>query len=418
MSTKAHAPELKKFMDKRVQLLLNAGRKVAGILRGFDPFMNLVLDEGVEGTKGVQNHIGMIVVRGNSISLMEALDRVWYCGSGKLKPTNVGTSLIVKFSQTGGGSRFTCSVDCGTITMTATTPTATTPTGTVTTPMTTPPSTCICGVSQLAPTLWRSMETKETQEEDLDRIVGGTAVPDQRKYPWMAYFGECGGALINDRYVLTAAHCITSQSATVSVTLGDLDKSNPSDGDIINISATPIVHPQYNAKTLDNDVALLHLNTPVNFTAHPTIRPICLSSSAKPVAGQDVVIAGWGHTSYGGPAPSVMREAVVKIDDQATCVNAYNPYAGGRGRSITGNMFCASGPGKDSCQGDSGGPLMQKTTDGSFVEIGIVSWGNGCADPLFPGVYTVVANYVDNFIRDNTKDAVACRPLPPIRGKE
>ncbi|CAG0881038.1 unnamed protein product [Darwinula stevensoni] len=297
----------------------------------------------------------------------------------------------------------------------------------------------VCGVSQLAPMLGRSMETKKTQEEDLDRIVGGTAVLDQRKYPWMAYFGGCGGALINDRYVLTAAHCITSQSATVSVTLGDLDKSNPSDGDTITISATPIVHPQYNAQTIDNDVALLQLNTSVDFTAHPTIRPICLSSSAKPVAGQNVVIAGWGTTSFGGSVSSVMREAVVKIDDQATCASAYNPYAGGTGRSITGNMFCASGQGMDACQvgrrdgnflimitfeidfkgkGDSGGPAMQKNTDGSFVEIGIVSWGYGCADPLFPGVYTVVANYVDNFIRDNTKDAVVCRPLPPIRGKE
>ena len=76
MSAKARAPELKKFMDKRVQLHLNAGRRMTGILRGFDPFMNLVLDESVEETRTERNPIGMVVVRGNSVALMEALDRI------------------------------------------------------------------------------------------------------------------------------------------------------------------------------------------------------------------------------------------------------------------------------------------------------------------------------------------------------
>ncbi|XP_046365166.1 probable small nuclear ribonucleoprotein G [Haliotis cracherodii] len=75
--SKAHPPELKKYMEKKLQLKLNGGRQITGILRGFDPFMNLVVDEGTEETKtGEKRPIGMVVVRGNSIVLLEALDRI------------------------------------------------------------------------------------------------------------------------------------------------------------------------------------------------------------------------------------------------------------------------------------------------------------------------------------------------------
>jgi len=75
--SKAHPPELKKYMDKRMSLKLNGGRNIVGILRGFDPFMNLVIDEAVEEAKdGNRNNIGMVVVRGNSIIMLEALERI------------------------------------------------------------------------------------------------------------------------------------------------------------------------------------------------------------------------------------------------------------------------------------------------------------------------------------------------------
>ncbi|XP_052284037.1 probable small nuclear ribonucleoprotein G [Dreissena polymorpha] len=75
--SKAHPPELKKYMEKRLALKLNGGRRINGILRGFDPFMNLVIDETIEETKTGEKHaIGMVVVRGNSIIILEALDRV------------------------------------------------------------------------------------------------------------------------------------------------------------------------------------------------------------------------------------------------------------------------------------------------------------------------------------------------------
>ncbi|XP_065565644.1 small nuclear ribonucleoprotein G-like isoform X2 [Artemia franciscana] len=75
--SKAHPPELKKFMDKKMVLKLNGSRQVTGILRGFDPFMNLVIDESVEERKdGSQHILGMVVVRGNSIIMLDCLERL------------------------------------------------------------------------------------------------------------------------------------------------------------------------------------------------------------------------------------------------------------------------------------------------------------------------------------------------------
>ena len=74
--SRAHAPELKKYMEKRLKIKMNGNRTVQGTLRGFDPFMNLVIDEAFEEKKNEKVPIGMVVVRGNSVLLIEALDRI------------------------------------------------------------------------------------------------------------------------------------------------------------------------------------------------------------------------------------------------------------------------------------------------------------------------------------------------------
>jgi len=75
--SKTNPPELKKYMDKKLNLRLNGNRQVTGVLRGFDPFMNLVMDEAFESSNAQQkNAIGMVVIRGNSVVLMEALERI------------------------------------------------------------------------------------------------------------------------------------------------------------------------------------------------------------------------------------------------------------------------------------------------------------------------------------------------------
>ncbi|CAG0888169.1 unnamed protein product [Darwinula stevensoni] len=207
----------------------------------------------------------------------------------------------------------------------------------------------VCGVSQ-ADSRSGTLEENSTAP-NLNRIIGGTPVPSQKKYPWMAWMGSaprtfnCGGSLINDRYVLTASHCVESNTTrTFYVTLGDLDKSTSSESQSIQIEATAIMHPEYDTPTwVNNDVAILRLETPVDFQAYPHIRPICLSSSVIPNVGDAVTIAGWGRTEEnGGPHSMTMLETTVKVISATTCRNWF-------GSAVNNNFLCAQETGKNIC---------------------------------------------------------------------
>ncbi|CAG0888166.1 unnamed protein product [Darwinula stevensoni] len=267
-----------------------------------------------------------------------------------------------------------------------------------------------CGVSQA----YRRSENLQVNATaaDFDRVIGGTPVQSQGKYPWMAWMGKapnmfnCGGSLINDRYVLTASHCVASDpSATYYVTLGDLDLSTSTESQSIQIPATAIMNPDYNNPTfVNNDVALLKLETPVDFDAYPNIRPICLSSSAVPNPGEPVTVAGWGITTEGGGSISMaLMETTVNVISSETCQTWF-------GSAINDNFICAQETGKNICQGDSGGPLMYQTQAGYYLNVGINSFViTGCYTQ-YGGAFTKTANYVDNFISQNAQDAQWCSP--------
>ncbi|KAG5671026.1 hypothetical protein PVAND_001244 [Polypedilum vanderplanki] len=247
------------------------------------------------------------------------------------------------------------------------------------------------------------------ERNDESRIVGGnTAMINS--YPWMArlsYFNRfyCGGSLINDRYVLTAAHCVKGfMWFMIKVTFGEHDRCDDSIRPETRFVLRAISQ-KFSYSNFDNDMALLRLNDRVPITDH--IRPICLpSNKAETYVGKSGVATGWGTVREDGKPSCVLREVDVPVISNQDCIAKTNYTA----KMITDNMMCAGYPGvgqKDSCQGDSGGPLIVERSDKRYEIMGIVSWGNGCARPSFPGVYTRVTRYLD-WIHENAKDGCFC----------
>jgi trypsin len=226
-----------------------------------------------------------------------------------------------------------------------------------------------------------------------NRIIGGDeATPD--RYSYTASLNDewghfCGGSLIAPDVVLSAAHCKGGQ---YSVTVGR-HSFNDNDGETIPV-AREKPHPEYDDMTTDKDFMLLFLSTNVTVNvAMVKLNP----DGAVPEVGANVTVVGWGDTDPTDEfnAPTELQEVEVNAISNADCNASDGPYgtyeeSGG----ITDNMLCAADVGEDSCQGDSGGPLVIKGEDPSGaddVQVGIVSWGYGCAMPEYPGVYARVS---------------------------
>uniref|UniRef100_A0A7M5WYY6 Peptidase S1 domain-containing protein n=1 Tax=Clytia hemisphaerica TaxID=252671 RepID=A0A7M5WYY6_9CNID len=228
---------------------------------------------------------------------------------------------------------------------------------------------------------------------DFSRIVGGTEA-ERKELPWQAALwggsGKpyCGGTLISSQYVVTAAHCVDGSSPQYVVLGAHVFGGGTENNRQVRQVSNVISHENYNSQTLANDIALIKLNSPVEYNDY--VKPACVPESGDaPDPNTEVVISGWGTTQSGGSQPDTLRETKVSVVSRSSCRQSYGQNA------IDGTMLCASSAGKDSCQGDSGGPLVERKASPSngerFYLAGVVSWGYGCASPGYPGVYADVS---------------------------
>ncbi|XP_036420125.1 chymotrypsin-like protease CTRL-1 [Colossoma macropomum] len=250
-------------------------------------------------------------------------------------------------------------------------------------------STLGCGVPAIKP-----------QISGYNKIVNGeNAVSGS--WPWQVSlqdttgFHFCGGSLLNQYWVLTAAHCRVTPGRH-RVILGEHDRgTNAEPLQILNI-AKAITNPYYNSQTFNNDITLLKLSSPAQMTNR--VSPVCVASSSTNVpAGTRCVTTGWGKTGTTS-TPRILQQTALPILSQAQCRQYW-----GQNR-ITDAMICAGASGVSSCQGDSGGPLVCQDNGGVWIQVGIVSWGTSNCNVRTPAVYARVSylrSWIDQTIAYN-----------------
>ncbi|XP_074029576.1 venom serine protease-like [Leptinotarsa decemlineata] len=303
-----------------------------------------------------------------------------YCGTGSVSLVTNGNSLAVGLFATynSKGGRFIC-----TLTAIQNPDVTTTPT---------PPSVCDCGLKQTL------------------RIVGGNETL-VNEFPSMAALVDvqvvdviCGGSIISNRYIVTAAHCLLNvQRENLGILVGDHSISSGTDtvgAALYKVSAWEM-HPNFDAKSLVNDIALLRTTTDIRFGQH--VGPVCLPFRYTTFSflGQTLTAAGWGQVFYTGPKSDVLLKVDLGVTSNEWCAQENS------GNVITGGQICTFAPGKDACQSDSGGPLFWMDTATRRLQlVGVISYGLGCATAR-PGINTRVTSYV-SWIVSRTTDATYC----------
>mmetsp|Transcript_1335 Transcript_1335/g.3169 ORF Transcript_1335/g.3169 Transcript_1335/m.3169 type:complete len:635 (+) Transcript_1335:142-2046(+) len=250
----------------------------------------------------------------------------------------------------------------------------------------------------------------EVQPKQLDkdlRIIGGQESTKGR-FSYAVSLEDrvghfCGGSLIGPDVVLTAAHCVGGGSSSFSVVVGRHDLNpgwsgwfSTSEGQSL-ATKDVIKHPDYSTTTTNNDFAIIVLSSATTEDVEfVNLNP----SSSTPQSGDSVTVMGWGDTNPSDAvvASDKLRDVEVKVMANSDCEKSsgwvggfYDSYAG----DISAQMLCARDPNEDSCQGDSGGPLVIKGSHPEGrddIQVGVVSWGVGCASSSFPGVYARVSS--------------------------
>ena len=230
------------------------------------------------------------------------------------------------------------------------------------------------------------------------RIIGGEEA-GTKDAPWQVslrnFLGGishfCGGSIVSESWVLTAAHCLDGQAVfQYDVMAGQHNIHLPDIHQQVRLVSQAIIHPNYTWDDKEFDIGLIKLQTPLQFTDY--VQPISLATQREPQSGTICEATGWGVTSEDGffLAANLQKVSLPLVSDE-TCYQTYQYL-------MRDNMICAGEEGKDSCSGDSGGPLvcpLPAQAEAGPVLVGVTSWGQGCGRPGKPGVYTEVAYFTD-----------------------
>ncbi|TKR57686.1 hypothetical protein L596_030356 [Steinernema carpocapsae] len=240
---------------------------------------------------------------------------------------------------------------------------------------------------------------------DVSNFIVGGKIAKAYSWPWQVEFClkdgrgkchlDCGGTIIDEQWIMTAAHCVdgmTNYPGSIGIKAGTFnyhDNNEPEEQifDVLEIHE----HPNYSQPvTYAHDMSLLKLNKKIKFGKH--VQPVCVPKSVKNLVhkGKSAWVTGWGAVYEGGPVSAQLRQVQVPFLDMSVCEKEYP------GKIDPVTMECAGRKGVDSCQGDSGGPLVTKHVDnGRWYQAGIVSWGYGCAENRHAGVYSRPSSMCD-----------------------
>ncbi len=245
-------------------------------------------------------------------------------------------------------------------------------------------------------------------------IVGGVNTPITAA-PWqVAVLSSslqqfCGGSILNANWILTASHCEVREGNRVAAGVARLSALRTQAQ--IRTVAEVITFPGFVDPTSGRDATLLRLSAPLDLSG-PNAKAIPLATPSEAGAGltdpgRVATVTGWGTRRSGGSSPDRLQTVNVNLVSNQASQTAY-----GSQTVITSDQIGASAPGKDSCQGDSGGPLIVDA-NGRKVLVGIVSWGEGCADPKFPGMYARVSSFT-TWIQERINGPTAVRETAPL----
>ncbi|XP_064101022.1 prostasin-like [Macrobrachium nipponense] len=203
---------------------------------------------------------------------------------------------------------------------------------------------------------------------------------------------SCGGSILSRDTIISAAHCFSSYTvgplSSVDAVVGVSDIFSHS-ASVHSVSQIKI-HENFSSSTLENDIAILTLAAPLTFNAY--VQPVCLGTDAMIFPKRKIETMGWGFDGSEGDMPDKLQHVTLDIYNPETCKNVYSEY-------VQDKNFCTLTPGKDACIGDSGGPMVVEK-ENKWYQLGIISFGEGCAAPDKPNVAASIP-YFKSWIFDN-----------------